>query len=435
MPFKSKAQQRFMFAAEERGDVPKGIAEEWAHKTKNIKKLPEHKKKASEIAQEALQKIAKEPGPPRPPDFSDDKELKEYWKTRVEEIRNQMHNQSRRDIGESIRNSSVFEPMSLERKLRLGLLGATVLGGGAYLGYKALHKLQEVPKEASEIAGAVMRKVSTKGKTAALLARRVICKVATITNEDVQGALATGKPARNIEDDEINEMASEWRARGKEEAKNRPWWGAGIGGTLGGVLGALAGSSHSIRPRSGVGGLAGGLIGLGLGGAAGLGLGALSRHSHAVGNQNEARFLGDTAQSGLPYDLTEEDFDRLSPYAKGVWGDSPTEMTQDEYNRVKAQLAKAIMYRNLLDTGVVGGVSALSALVPREGDAEDEGSPRARRLLGTAAGTALNTAMDYADSRSEAHSVANTLQDLRARGYGALASRLQNRVLRAPLED
>ena len=233
MPFKSKAQQRFMFAAEERGDVPKGIAEEWAHKTKNIKKLPEHKKKASEIAPEVL------------------------------------------------------------------LLLGTVLGGGAYLGYK--HKLQKVPKEASEIAGAVMRKVSTKGKTAALLARRVICKVATITNEDVQGALATGKPARNIEDDEINEMASEWRARGKEEAKNRPWWGAGIGGTLGGVLGALAGSSHSIRPRSGVGGLAGGLIGLGLGGAAGLGLGALSRHSHAVGNQKEARFLGDTAQSGLPY--------------------------------------------------------------------------------------------------------------------------------------
>ena len=284
MPFKSKAQQRFMFAAEERGDVPKGIAEEWAHKTKNIKKLPEHKKKASEIAPEVLlllgtvlgggaylgykashklQKVPKEaseiagaePGPPRPPDFSEDLENpkifrekmeawrvaeKEYWKTRthkvqvpkqlsqrLENICNQIHNQSR-----------------LERKLRLGLLGATVLGGGAYLGYKALHKLQKVPKEASEIAGAVMR---------------------------------------------------------KEEAKNRPWWGAGIGGTLGGVLGALAGSSHSIRPRSGVGGLAGGLIGLGLGGAAGLGLGALSRHSHAVGNQKEARFLGDTAQSGLPY--------------------------------------------------------------------------------------------------------------------------------------
>lgn len=43
MPFKSKAQQRFMFAAEDRGEVPEGTAERWAHHTKNIKKLPEHK--------------------------------------------------------------------------------------------------------------------------------------------------------------------------------------------------------------------------------------------------------------------------------------------------------------------------------------------------------------------------------------------------------
>lgn len=43
MPFKSKAQQRFMFAAESRGDVPKGTARRWAHETKNIKSLPEKK--------------------------------------------------------------------------------------------------------------------------------------------------------------------------------------------------------------------------------------------------------------------------------------------------------------------------------------------------------------------------------------------------------
>lgn len=42
MPFKSKAQQRFLFAAEARGDVPKGTAKKWAEHTKNIKKLPEH---------------------------------------------------------------------------------------------------------------------------------------------------------------------------------------------------------------------------------------------------------------------------------------------------------------------------------------------------------------------------------------------------------
>ena len=45
-PFKSKAQQRFMFAAEARGDVAKGTAKHWAHATKDIKKLPERVKKA-----------------------------------------------------------------------------------------------------------------------------------------------------------------------------------------------------------------------------------------------------------------------------------------------------------------------------------------------------------------------------------------------------
>lgn len=41
MPFKSKAQQRFMFAAEARGLLPKGMARRWAHETKSIKNLPE----------------------------------------------------------------------------------------------------------------------------------------------------------------------------------------------------------------------------------------------------------------------------------------------------------------------------------------------------------------------------------------------------------
>jgi len=41
MPFKSKAQMKWMFAAQKRGEVPKGTAEEWAQHTPNIKKLPE----------------------------------------------------------------------------------------------------------------------------------------------------------------------------------------------------------------------------------------------------------------------------------------------------------------------------------------------------------------------------------------------------------
>lgn len=45
MPFKSKSQQRKMFAMEGRGELKKGVAEEFAHATKNIKGLPEHVKK------------------------------------------------------------------------------------------------------------------------------------------------------------------------------------------------------------------------------------------------------------------------------------------------------------------------------------------------------------------------------------------------------
>ena len=45
MPFKSKAQQRLFFAKESRGELPRGTARRWAHETKNIRGLPERKKR------------------------------------------------------------------------------------------------------------------------------------------------------------------------------------------------------------------------------------------------------------------------------------------------------------------------------------------------------------------------------------------------------
>lgn len=59
MPFKSKAQQRFMFAAESRGDVPKGTAKRWAEETPNIKGLPQRvKNKEKRAAYSAGQRLA-----------------------------------------------------------------------------------------------------------------------------------------------------------------------------------------------------------------------------------------------------------------------------------------------------------------------------------------------------------------------------------------
>jgi len=45
MPFQSKAQQKWMFTAESRGEVPKGTAERWAKHTPDIKGLPARVKK------------------------------------------------------------------------------------------------------------------------------------------------------------------------------------------------------------------------------------------------------------------------------------------------------------------------------------------------------------------------------------------------------
>ena len=58
MPYKSKAQQRYFFAAESRGELPSGIARRWANETPNIKKLPERKmKKEAMFFEEQLQRI------------------------------------------------------------------------------------------------------------------------------------------------------------------------------------------------------------------------------------------------------------------------------------------------------------------------------------------------------------------------------------------
>lgn len=42
MPFKSDAQRKWMYAAEARGEVPKGTAERWQAHTPKDEKLPDH---------------------------------------------------------------------------------------------------------------------------------------------------------------------------------------------------------------------------------------------------------------------------------------------------------------------------------------------------------------------------------------------------------
>lgn len=42
MPFKSKAQLRWMAAAVRRGEISKRTFKEWLRATRNVKRLPEH---------------------------------------------------------------------------------------------------------------------------------------------------------------------------------------------------------------------------------------------------------------------------------------------------------------------------------------------------------------------------------------------------------
>lgn len=50
MPYKSKAQMRLFFAKEQRGELPKGKAREWAHHTPDLKSLPQHVSDAKEAS-------------------------------------------------------------------------------------------------------------------------------------------------------------------------------------------------------------------------------------------------------------------------------------------------------------------------------------------------------------------------------------------------
>ena len=61
MPFKSEAQRRFMFAAEARGEVPKGTASRWARHTKD-KDLPEYASDKDEKRLRRLQRVKKGKG-------------------------------------------------------------------------------------------------------------------------------------------------------------------------------------------------------------------------------------------------------------------------------------------------------------------------------------------------------------------------------------
>ena len=195
MPFKSKAQQRFMFAAEDKGDVPKGTAEEWAHETPNIKKLPEkvkQKKTAAELADIICDGKKKD-------DVVVDKTVKPAMKKSAVEMAQDIvpqDEENRKELGffqqpkyigipagasigmgagqhagaqiaklmhEARANNQLARILGLQRSMNLGRGAgalAGMLGGGA-LGYgltRSIPTEYEEPKTAAELCDSVMKK-------------------------------------------------------------------------------------------------------------------------------------------------------------------------------------------------------------------------------------------------------------------------------------
>ena len=186
MPFKSKAQQRFMFAAEDRGDVPKGTAEEWARasekKPGGIKALPEkvkQKKTAGEIA-ESVVKVAFDElkldelkldefkldelklDELKLDEFKPDKlKLDTFEPKRVKSKTLNPKTLNPKTMADNVRNSAsrIVENAPKSKFLRnLGIGGAAL--GAAGLGAYGLHQALKQKKTAGEMAVGVLIKTS-----------------------------------------------------------------------------------------------------------------------------------------------------------------------------------------------------------------------------------------------------------------------------------
>lgn len=60
MPWKSQAQRKWMYAAEARGELPKGTSDSWAKETPNVEKLPERVgKKKNLLKHKKVKELAK----------------------------------------------------------------------------------------------------------------------------------------------------------------------------------------------------------------------------------------------------------------------------------------------------------------------------------------------------------------------------------------
>lgn len=255
----------------------------------------------------------------------------------------------------------------------------------------------------------------------------VMTKIARISEEDIAAGLA-GIPRGDITPEEAANFA---HASGREAfrgAKSHPWWGLGIGGTIGGLIGAPMGASVAEIMGRGIG--SGGLVGGGLGALAGGGLGYLLGRANqkTVGSQGKywGQELGDIARTGyIPRDLTYEDrhgreVDDLVPWARGIQEETAQPLSRDEFDAVRKRLQDQYT-KEMGIQGAIGG-AGLGGLAGGGDDSNWMGE-----LAGRAAGAAIGGGAGALEGMQYARSRANLLSDLYERGYGNLAGRLYER--------
>jgi len=247
----------------------------------------------------------------------------------------------------------------------------------------------------------------------------VMTKMANITEEDIAAALA-GRTDRDISPEEVSQYAREQGREGYMGASSHPKWGVGIGGVLGGGLGALGGTIARGKPGVGT------AIGAGLGALGGGGLGYLAGKASQKGVGHREKMwgqeLGDIAQAGrVPRELAHtyehgRELENLLPYASGIQEETAKPLTPEEFAMIRSGLMKELM----TEKGIEGALSGAAMGGRYEGGEENSRDKLQHQLIGAA----LEGGQGALKGMREARERAGTLSDLYERGYGHLAGRL-----------
>ena len=406
MPFKSKAQQRLFFAKENRGELPKGKAKEWADETPDIKSLPEkkHTKKAN-ISPELEAQIQASPELMKrrrgvydayQKGLSAQKPKSKWFNpSAFFEPMDVMEEFTNLVTGNRNKSAASDDPMLIRKEIRES--AEELHDTASPLKKSKLKKLKTLKSKL--YAGSKSKKATIK-KTASQIAYTVLQKTASISSADIARAIAGMKADREITPEEVESFRQEvGRSSGRS---------GGIGGAIMGGLGGALSGGMLARGNPLLGALGGGAAGAGLLGGLGYLLGRSS-------GRDWGGHLAEVAQAGelpspLPYSA-----ERYTPHAIGKWEDQAAPLSPEEYDAMRKQMMQEAMIQGGLEGVASGGLSSIARSNYEDGESS---LSSVMRPLAQGAGEA-------AFARQEAIAQAQQIQDLYRRGYVDLANRLR----------